>query len=313
MPYPIEKKLVIAVSTSALFDMEESDSIYQTKGVDAYRKYQEKNLNVPLNKGVAYPFIKRILCLNNSFPTEKPVEVVVFSKNSPESGLRAFRSIEYYQLDISRACFSSGKSNFQYLPAFNASLFLSANSDDTQKAIQAGFAAGTVLDTKVSDDENDTQLRLGFDFDGVIADDSSEQFYKSAHGDMSSYHQREQQLADNPLGGGPIGSLLQKISFFQKLESKQLEKDSNYKRILSTAIITARNAPAHERVVTTLKSLNIEVDDVFFLGGIDKARILNILKPHIFFDDQMIHLDHLENIPAVHIPFGIANKTIPNT
>jgi len=125
---------------------------------------------------------------------------------------------------------------------------------------------------------------------------------------MSAYHHHEQELAANPLAGGPIGALLQKISFFQRLENAQVEKNPTYKKILSTAIITARNAPAHERVVTTLKSLNIEVDDVFFLGGIDKARILNILKPHIFFDDQMIHLDHLENIPAVHIPFGIANK-----
>ena len=308
MPYPIEKKFVIAVSTSALFDMEESDSIFRAKGVDAYRKYQERMIDKPLEKGVAFPFIKRILNLNNSFPDEKPIEVVVFSKNSPESGLRAFRSIAYYKLDISRACFSSGKSNFQYLPAFKASLFLSANPEDTKKAISVGFAAGTVLDTKVIDDESDTQLRLGFDFDGVIADDSSEQFYKESQGNMSAYHHHEQELAANPLAGGPIGALLQKISFFQRLENAQVEKNPTYKKILSTAIITARNAPAHERVVTTLKSLNIEVDDVFFLGGIDKARILNILKPHIFFDDQMIHLDHLENIPAVHIPFGIANK-----
>ena len=307
MPYPIEKKLVIAVSTSALFDMEESDSIFRAKGIEAYRKYQEINIDKPLGKGVAFPFIKRILSLNKSFPTESPIEVVIFSKNSPESGLRAFRSISYYNLNITRACFSSGKSNFQYLPAFNASLFLSSNPEDTRNAVQSGFAAGTVLETKITDDENDMELRLGFDFDGVIADDSSEQFYKKNQGNMNMYHEHEQQLAENPLKGGPIGLLLQKISFFQKLEQKQVEKDPNYKKILSTAIITARNAPAHERVVTTLKNLNIEVDDVFFLGGIDKSRVLNILKPHIFFDDQMIHLDHLENIPAVHIPFGIAN------
>ena len=158
------------------------------------------------------------------------------------------------------------------------------------------------------DDEQDTQLRLGFDFDGVIADDSSEQFYKKNEGNMNAYHQHEQLLAANPLKGGPIGLLLQKISIIQKLEQQQAENDPNYKKILSTAIITARNAPAHERVVTTLKNLDIEVNDVFFLGGIDKSRVLNILKPHIFFDDQMVHLDHLENIPAVHIPFGIANN-----
>lgn len=308
MPYPIEKKLVIAVSTSALFDMEESDSIFRSRGIEAYRKYQEEKIDEPLQKGVAFPFIKRLLSLNNSFPNEEPVEVVVFSKNSPETGLRAFRSIAHYNLNISRAYFSSGKSNFQYLPAFNASLFLSANAEDTSNAIRAGYAAGTVLETKVVDDENDTQLRLGFDFDGVIADDSAEQFYKQNQGNMNAYHQHEQQLAANPLEGGPIGKLLQRISFFQKLESEQAAKNPNYRKILSTAIITARSAPAHERMVTTLKNLNIEVDDVFFLGGIEKSRILNIWKPHIFFDDQMVHLDHLHNVPAVHIPFGVANS-----
>lgn len=308
MAYPIEKKFVIAVSSSALFNLMESDSIFKAQGEKAYREYQEKNIDNPFEKGVAFPFIKRLLSLNDSFPSEMPIEVVLFSKNSPETGLRAFRSIKHYGLNISRACFSSGKSNFQYLPGFNATLFLSANESDTRKALEAGYAAGTVLNkTIVDDDESDKELRIGFDFDGVIADDTAETFYQENNGDMKSYFQHESQLAASPLSEGPIGNLLQKISFFQKLEKKKAEDDNTYKRILNTAIITARNAPAHERVVTTLKSLNVEVDDVFFLGGIEKARIINILKPHIFFDDQMIHLDHL-NIPAVHIPFGIANK-----
>ena len=309
MSYPIEKKFVIAISSSALFNLVESDSIFKTHGVNAYREYQEKNIDKPFEKGIAFPFIKRILSLNNSFQDEMPVEVVLFLKNSPETGLRAFRSIKHYGLNISRACFSSGKSNFQYLPAFNATLFLSANEDDTKKAIEAGFAAGTVLNKiTVEDDETDKELRLGFDFDGVIADDTAETFYKAANGNMDEYFEHETQLASSPLSGGPIGNLLQKISFFQKLEKKKSETDTNYKRILSTAIVTARNAPAHERVITTLNSLDIEVDDVFFLGGIDKSRVLNILNPHIFFDDQKVHLSNLDKIPAVHIPFGIANK-----
>ena len=308
MPYPIDKKFVIAVSSSALFDLTESDSIFKVQGVDAYRKYQDDNINKPFEKGVAFPFIKRLLNLNNSFPEEQPIEVVLFSKNSPESGLRAFRSIQHYGLNISRAYFSSGKSHFRFLPAFNATLFLSANEKDTKDAIKAGFAAGTVLNKKVIDDDDDKELRLAFDFDGVIADDTSEKFYQESNGDMAKYFKHEEDLANNPLAGGPIGALLQKISFFQKLERRKAESDKSYERILSTTIVTARNAPAHERVVATLKSLDIEVDGVFFLGGIDKSRVLNILKPHIFFDDQMVHLDHLDKIPAVHIPFGVANK-----
>lgn len=305
MPYPIEEKLVIAVSSSALFNMLDSDAVFTTHGEEEYRKYQTKRIDTPFEKGVAFPFVQRLLSLNDSFPELLPIEVVLFSKNSPETGLRAFRSIEHYGLNISRACFSSGKSNYQYLPAFNSALFLSANMDDVKDAIRMGCAAGVVLAKEIVDEEGDNELRIAFDFDGVIADDSAEKVYKS--NGISSYMDHEKAFADLPLALGPIGVLLKRISVFQKLERDKYESDRSYRRILKTAIVTARNAPAHERVVTTLRSLDVEVDEVFFLGGIDKSRILNVLKPHIFFDDQRVHLDSLQHIPAVHIPFGIAN------
>lgn len=308
MPYPIDKKFVVAVTSSALFDMRESNDVFHNKGIEAYRKYQDENIDNPLYKGVAFPFIKRLLSLNDSFPSIKPIEVVLFSKNSPETGLRAFRSIAHYQLDISRACFSSGNSNFQYLSPFNAALFLSDNENDTKAAIEAGYAAGTVINGGIKDDESDCQLRLAFDFDGVLGDDSAEAFYKSVDGNMNQYYQHEKDLSSTPLSFGPIGRVLQKISEFQKMEIKKQQKDNNYIPLLKTAIVTARNAPAHERVVTSLREWGVEVDEAFFLGGMEKSRILEVLKPHIFFDDQMTHLEKLKNIPAVHVPFGIANK-----
>ena len=311
MPYPIDKKLVIAISSSALFDLSESDNVFHADGVESYQKYQQANIDRPLEKGVAYPFIRRLLGLNAAFPKESPVEVVLFSKNSPETGLRVFRSIRHYGLDITRAVFSAGESNFQYLPAFNASLFLSANPDDVRGALGAGYAAGTVLDAQVEDDESDTELRLGFDFDGVVADDTSEQYLQNqAEGDMNAYFRHEADLSATPLSQGPVARLLQKISYFQKMEKRKQSAEPGYKRMLKTSIVTARNAPAHERVVATLKEQHVEVDNVFFLGGIEKSRVLNILKPHIFFDDQMVHLDDVKKIPAVHIPFGIKNKPV---
>lgn len=309
MPYPIEKKFVIAVASSALFDLTESDSVFRQQGENKYREYQEKNINKPFDKGVAFPFIKRLLSLNDSFPEEQPIEVVLMSKNSPETGTRVFRSIQHYDLNISRACFTSGKSNFQYLPAFNATLFLSANLDDVKATLEMGCPAGRVLNKHyIQDDGEDNELRIAFDFDGVLANDDSEKIYKETGGNMNAYFQHEQQYADKALPLGPIGPLLQKISFFQKLEKRKMETDASYRRILKTSIVTARNAPAHERVVASLKEWGVEVDDAFFLGGIAKSRILNIMKPHIFFDDQMTHLEHIDNVPAVHIPFGIANK-----
>ena len=308
MAFPIEKKFVIAVTTSALFDMTESDDVFKKKGVDEYRKYQEEHIDDHLKEGVAFPFIRRFLSLNEAFPDECPVEVVIFSKNSPDAGLRALRSVENYGLKITRSLFTSGERNFQYLPAYNSTLFLSSNSEDTKEAVDAGYAAGTVLNRKVVDNPDDNELRIGFDFDSVIADDASEKFYKESD-DMTKYMEHEALLSSLPLSEGPLSELLKKLSDLQKMEKEKALQDSSYKPIIKTSIITARNAPAHERVVTTLKTWKIDVDQVFFLGGIEKARIINILKPHIFFDDQLIHLEHLKEIPAVHIPFGIANKS----
>lgn len=306
MGYPIERKLVIAVSSSALFDMKASDAIFRQDGEEEYREYQSKHINTPFEKGVAFPFIKRLLALNNSFPDEKPIEVILFSKNSPETGLRAFRSIQHYGLDITRACFSSGKPNHQYLPAFNSTLFLTTNTEEAKVALKNGITAGVVA-SQYTQDSEDEGLCLAFDFDGVIADDSSEKVYQQSR-ELQEYLQYEAEHRQYPLKSGPIGSLLQRISFFQKLERKKQQEDPSYQRSLRTAIVTARNAPAHERVVFTLLSMNIEVDEVFFMGGIDKYRVLNILKPHIFFDDQTGHLKNLENVPGVHIPFGVANN-----
>ena len=304
MPYPIEKKLVIAVSSSALFDMQDSDAVFRQEGEEAYRVYQQKHINDPLKEGVAFPFIKRLLNLNASFPEEQPVEVILFSKNSPETGLRAFRSIQHYNLNISRACFSSGNPNHQYLPAFNSTLFLTTNREDAREALANGITAGVVGKQEIQD-SNEEGLCLAFDFDGVIADDSSERVYEEQG--LAAYQEYEKVHGTHPLKSGPIANLLKRISSFQKLERTKQQEDPKYRRLLKTAIVTARNAPAHERVVFTLQSLEIEVDEVFFMGGVEKARLLNILKPHIFFDDQESHIKNINNIAGVLIPFGVAN------
>ena len=304
MPYPIEKKLVIAVSSSALFDMQDSDAVFRQDGEDAYRAYQRKHINDPLKEGVAFPFIKRLLNLNASFPEEQPVEVILFSKNSPETGLRAFRSIQHYNLNISRACFSSGNPNHQYLPAFNSSLFLTTNREDAREALANGITAGVVGKQEIQD-SNEEGLCLAFDFDGVIADDSSERVHEEQG--LAAYQEYEKVHGTHPLKSGPIANLLKWISSFQKLERTKQQEDPQYRRLLKTAIVTARNAPAHERVAFTLQSLEIEVDEVFFMGGVEKARLLNILKPHIFFDDQESHIKNINNIAGVLIPFGVAN------
>jgi len=305
MPYPIDQKLVVAVASSALFDLSDSHRVYKERGVDAYRKYQEAHIDSTLSKGVAFPFIKRLLNLNRIFTEEQPIEVILLSRNSPETGLRVFRSIQHYNLDITRAGFFSGNAPYKYLPAYNATLFLSANEEDVRAACDCGFAAGRVLNSKMEDDE-DEQLRIAFDFDGVVANDDAEKIFQEKG--IDAFHAAESNKAQMPLQPGLLANLFAKIAALQYLELNKQEKAPEYQRIVKTAIITARNAPAHERLVNTLKNWGVDVDEVFFLGGIDKSRILDIMRPHIFFDDQLGHLSHVKNIPAVHIPFGITNQ-----
>lgn len=307
MAYPIHKKLVVAVSSSALFDMKSADQIFKNDGERAYRKYQIDNLDNAFNKGVAFPFVKRLLGLNVLYPDEQPVEVIVLSRNDPDSGRRFFRSCNYYGLSITRGAFLTGKPPYPYINAFNASLFLSAHSDDVNEAIAAGFPAGLVMPTTSTDDE-EIELRVAFDFDGVIIDDEAETVFHESN-DLELFQQSELNKASIPHKPGPLKDLLNKIAVFQIMEMKKVEKDHNYKPALRVAIVTARNAPANERLVTTLKSWGLTTLETFFMGGIKKNAVLEVLRPHIFFDDQRQHLeDAAASVPSVHIPFGIKNR-----
>lgn len=308
MAYPIEHKLVIGIASSALFDLTESHKIYLEGGAEEYRKYQEQHIDVILGKGVAFPFIRRFLSINKHYAQSSPVEVVLLSRNSPETGLRVMNSIAHYGLDISRACFVTGKSPYTYLPAFNTSLFLSANEEDVRNALEANYPAGLVLPSRTEDDDDDAELRVAFDFDGVIADDESETVFKR-NNDVDEFHAHERERVAIPHQPGPLADLFQKLALMQRLEERAQRRDPSYKKILRIAIVTARSAPSHERVVTTLKSWGVSANETFFLGGMEKSRVLGIFKPHIFFDDQLSHLKSAGgNIPMVHVPFGVANR-----
>ena len=306
MSYPIEEKLVIAVASSALFELDEADAIFREKGVRAYREYQREHESDVLKPGIAFPFVRRFLELNSIFPENRPAEVVLLSRNDSDTGLRVFTSIEHYKLEIIRAAFTRGNSPFRYIPAYNVSLFLSANEGDVVEALKQGYPAGRVLPSAFSDDEADAELRVAFDFDGVVADDSAERVFQQKG--IEAFYDSEVSQADTAIDAGPLGDLFRKLGRLRQLEDEREEHDPQYRRFLKTAIVTARSAPAHRRVVTTLRKWNITVDETHFLGGMDKGRILSTLRPHIFFDDQQHpHLDAAsEFTPSVHIPFGIS-------
>lgn len=305
MPYAIEKKLVVAVASSALFDLTESNRIFEERGVDAYRTHQRENQENPLGAGVALPFIRRFLTLNHVDREERPVEVLLLSRNDPDTGLRVFNSIKHHQLDISRGAFLNGTSPHLYMKAFNVSLFLSSNHQNVAEAIQAGHPAGLVLDSAAGDDRTDNELRVAFDFDGVLADDEAEAVYHTTR-DVDAFHAAETEKASIPHAEGPLRKLFTGLAELRSRVGPTAATDVPRIRI---ALITARNAPSHKRLVTTLRELNVQPDETFFLGGIEKHRILDVFRPHMFFDDQLGHLEPAAKFGAmVHVPFGIKNR-----
>ncbi|WP_028652635.1 5'-nucleotidase [Nocardioides halotolerans] len=315
MPVVSDDTLVIGVASSALFDLAECHAVFEEQGEDAYRDFQEKNYEVQLAPGVAFPFIKRLLALNDLAKGATPiVEVIVLSRNDPETGARVMRSIETHDLPMTRAVFMQGRSPYKFMPAFGMKLFLSANPKDVAEALDLGFPAGQVLgsaDALEAHDPDDTDLRIAFDFDAVLADDSAERVY-DAEG-IEGFREHEVEKEATPLPPGPMKDLLGAINAIQDLEDERVDSDEPYARRLFVSLVTARNAPAHTRAIRTLKAWGLRVNDGFFLGGWEKAAVLAILKPHIFFDDQMSHLEGtLGVVPSVHVPFGVKNLAQPS-
>ncbi|QLE98678.1 5'-nucleotidase [Neptunomonas phycophila] len=309
MPYELKDRLVVGVASSAMFDLAEADKVFRNQGEEKYREYQEAHKDDPLAEGISFSFIKRLLSLNDlSNSDEGPmVEVVLLSRNDPDTGIRVMNSIKHYGLDITRAIFQQGVSPYDYIPALNISLFLSGNNSDVLEAIAKGYPAGYVMDSKKIDDPEDKTLRIAFDFDGVIADDASETVMQK--GDLNEFHSHETSNVMTPHDGGPLKEFLLRISKIQKAEEEKRKSDLSYKNRLRVSIVTARNAPSHERAINTLKSWGVMANDAFFLGGIEKKLVLDVLQPHIFFDDQSGHLAKSSEVaPSVHIPFGITNN-----
>ena len=303
----LDRALVIGVASSALFDLAESDAVFREQGEERYRDYQREHLDDVLEPGVAFPFIQRLLALNDLSDRERLVEVVILSRNDPETGMRVMRSVERHGLDITRAIFMQGHAPYLYMGPLKMSLFLSANEADVREAISLGFAAGHVVGRAAVDD-GDTDLRIAFDFDGVLADDSAERVFQS--GGLEEYQENESALAEVPLDRGPMAGFLEKINRIQGLEdSKSVDDPQGYRRRVRVAVVTARSAPAHERAINSIRQWGLRVNDAFFLGGLPKGPMLEVLQPHIFFDDQRRHVDGASSsTPSVHIPFGELNR-----
>jgi 5'-nucleotidase len=310
MDNPLKKKLVIAVASSAIFDLSEADSVFQNQGQEAYRKYTLENENNPFFQGPGFSFIQRLLSVNNPETQFEPIEVVLLSKNDAFTGNRVYKSLEHYGLSIGRAAFTCGSKPYPYIKAFQASLFLSANEKDVKDAVQQQMPAGIIMaPQKLSKtpDPVKPELKIAFDFDGIIVDDSSEQIFLEQG--LDSFQNHEQEHSAIPLPPGPLQPLLKKISAIQLQEFEKQKAAPHYKARIRTAIITARKAPAHDRVIRTLRHWNIHVDEAFFLGGVSKAAVLSEYSPHIFFDDQRSNLTQpTVSMAMVHVPYGVVNN-----
>ena len=297
MPYSVEGKLVVAISSRALFDFEEENRIFESDGEAAYIALQFARLEVPAREGVAFALVKKLLAFNTA--QAQRVEVVILSKNDPVSGLRVFKSAALAGLHLERGVFTRGRSPYRYLDALKANLFLSANEADVMSALDAKVPAARVYpESTQAASRHADEVRIAFDGDAVLFSDEAERVYQKDG--LHAFTRHETANAQRPLPPGPFKPLL------EALHRLQNEKDSSVK--IRTALVTARSAPAHERAVRTLREWNIAVDEAMFLGGLDKGAFLKAFEPDFYFDDQRSHIDSARaHVAAGHVPFGIAN------
>jgi 5'-nucleotidase len=295
-------KLVVAISSRALFNLDESHAIFETQGKDAFCRYQIEHEDEVLEAGYGFNLVKKFLAINASYPDNPLVEIVLVSQNSADTGLRIFNSIEHYKLAITRAVFTSGASPYSYISAFGAHLFLSTNVDDVTQTLNAGFAAATILSGSAPTQRSE-QLRIAFDGDAVLFSDESERIYQQRG--LAVFSENERHEAKNPLSGGPFKDFLGALHHIQNLFEPNASP-------IRTALVTARGAPAHERVVRTLRAWGIRIDEALFLGGLPKGAFLKAFGADIFFDDQKGHCDSAvqQQVSAAHVPHGVINQKI---
>ena len=299
MAVTLDNKLVVAISSRALFDFEEENRLFEKGNDAAYVQLQRDRLDVPAQPGVAFSLVRKLLAFNS--PGHQRVEVVVLSRNDPVSGMRVFRSAKAHGLpSVQRGVFTQGRDPFRYLRPLGAHLFLSANGDDVREALHLGYPAARVLTESVQASQaNPMEVRIAFDGDAVLFSDEAEQVFQ-AQG-LAAFQQHELDKAQQPLPDGPFKPLLAALHRLQQAGTSEGMH-------IRTALVTARSAPAHERAIQTLMSWNIAVDEAMFLGGLDKGGFLREFEPDFFFDDQTGHVTSAaQHVPAGHVHSGVAN------
>lgn len=298
MPVDLSQILVVGVSSRALFNLEKENEIFESEGISGYRAYQLKHEDEPLEKGTAFHLVQSLLHLNAD-AKKRIVEVVVMSKNSPETGVRIMNSVRRYGLDITRMAFSGGEPLAPYIDAFDVDLFLSKDMKDVQTVIDSkSSAAALIYDPPTEFNPTDNRVKIAFDADAVLFSDESEHRYKTQG--IDAFHQFESEHEDIPLGEGPFAKLLIKLSKIQEELPTTVELSP-----LRIAIVTARNAPSHMRVIKTLRKWGVYVDEAYFLGGLSKDKVLKAFGAHIFFDDQEVHLTNSSKVvPSGQVPYA---------
>lgn len=295
------ERLVVAISSRALFNLDDSHSVYEEQGLDAFKRYQIEHENDVLKPGDAFSLVSKLLSINSYFNEGPKVEVILLSRNSADTGLRVFNSIEHYGLDISRAAFCGGSSPYRYVSSFGCQLFLSTHAEDVRQALDSGVAAATIMPASI-EAKDDPQLRIAFDGDAVVFSDEAERVYKSQG--LEAFTRSEKEAANEPLTGGPFKPFL---AVLHRLQAAFDPAECP----IRTALVTARSAPAHERVVRTLRAWDIRLDESLFLGGMKKGAFLKAFGADVFFDDHMVHCESAsEHVATGHVPHGIANNPL---
>lgn len=285
MAYDWTDRLVIAVSPEVLFVPDQKPENDETK-------WEKKETAQTLKPGPAFPFISGLLELKKRAELEERIEVILVSGEEAGASMALYRALAFYEVKISRFLFTGGSSPVPYLQAFCTDLFLSFDAEAVQEAADGGIAAGLMWETERKGRLPDQYLRLAFDGDAVLFSDDSERIYREQG--LETFEAHETEHAGEPLAEGPFAGFLKKLTQIRRLTDTPC---------IRTALVTARCAPAHERVIRTLKAWDVDVDEMFFLGGLPKKEILDAFGAQLFFDDQRLHVvSAAEFVPAALVP-----------
>ncbi len=289
----MKDKLRIGISSGCLFDLRAFNTKLHSLNSDDAQKFIEDSQQDILPKGAAFALIDKLSGLSG-------VDLFLISRKPSSLSAIIKHNINVTNLIISKCIFTSGGCVKEPVVSHGIDLFLSTETDVVKEVLANRIPAAKVLDDFGSNQDHQG-IRIAFDGDAVIFDDSVERLYVTRGLDAVYFH--EKRLKNKPLPSGPLKPFLLKLDNIKKYVNLK------HPGLIQTALITARSNKCSPRVHKTLSKWGLVFDKMFFMNGRNKNEAIWTFCPDIFFDDRLDHCIPASRLStAAHVPWGVANS-----